>query len=119
MRNAVSDAWGLDADAHEDRIARRCYLGAAAIPLIGAGVGAAGSIAGGAMGGGQSSTNTIQKADPWSQQQPYLEQQFQQAANLYGNYTPSYYPNRQVAPLNDVQRASLGNIEATGLNGTP
>lgn len=47
------------------------------------------------MGGVGASTNTVQKSDPWVNQQPYLQQGFQQANNIYQqgpfNYAASPY----------------------------
>lgn len=48
-------------------------------------------------GGGQQSTQTIQKADPWAGQQPYLSDIFAQAQNLNANAKPQYYPGQTVA----------------------
>jgi hypothetical protein len=48
-------------------------------------------------GGGGTSTNTIQNADPWSEQQGYLKDVFSQAQNLYYNYNPQYYPGQTYA----------------------
>ena len=52
----------------------------------------------GKKGGGGSST-TVQKADPWAGQQPYLQDIFQQAQQLYnaGGMAPNYYPGQTVA----------------------
>ena len=52
----------------------------------------------GSKGGG--STTTVQKADPWSGQQPYLKEIFQEAQGLYqsGGMAPAYYPGQTVAP---------------------
>lgn len=49
-----------------------------------------GGILGGGGGGGNSTT--VQKADPWSGQQPYLTQQFQEAQKLYQDKTPQLDP---------------------------
>lgn len=50
--------------------------------------------------GGGGSTTTVQKADPWSGQQPYLKEVFREAQNLYqsGALSPDYYPGQTVAP---------------------
>jgi hypothetical protein len=71
-------------------------------------------------GGSQQSgsTTTVQKADPWSGQQPYLKQGFQGAQNLYENYTPGYYPNSTNAPMNEWQANSLSGIYNRGLGGS-
>jgi hypothetical protein len=51
------------------------------------------------MGGGGGGTTTVQKADPWSGQQPYLSDVFSQAQNLYnsGALAPDYYSGNTVA----------------------
>lgn len=41
-------------------------------------------------GSGSSTTQTVQKADPWAGQQPYLYEQFAAAQNLFNNKTPQY-----------------------------
>lgn len=49
--------------------------------------------------GGSVPKNTTQttKSEPWSGQQPYLQQIFAQAQQLYNNDRPQYYPGQQVA----------------------
>ena len=52
------------------------------------------------MGGkGGGSSTTVQKADPWSGQQPYLKDIFEEAQKLYqnGGMAPDYYPGQTVA----------------------
>lgn len=48
-------------------------------------------------GGGSSTTNTV--AEPWSGQQPYLTDVFQQSSSLYGSgdLAPAYYSGNTVA----------------------
>ena len=84
---------------------------------------------GGGSGGG-GSTTTVQKADPWSGQQPYLTDTFKQAQNLDQTYTPSYYggntngligtaqssTNGTVAPLSNATLQSVGQGEALANN---
>ena len=50
-------------------------------------------------GGGGGNTTTVQKADPWSGQQPYLSDVFSQSQNLYnsGALAPDYYGGNTVA----------------------
>lgn len=74
------------------------------------------------MGGGGSkssgSTTTVQKADPWSGVQPWLQTGYDALANLYGTPTwdssgnlssftlgsgPSYYPNSTLADVNAME----------------
>lgn len=62
---------------------------------------------------GTTTTTTQQSTAPWSVQQPYLEQGFQGAQNLYQNWVPQYYPDSTVAPFTDLQNAGLGTIGQT------
>lgn len=56
--------------------------------------------------GGGNSTTTVQEADPWDVQQPYLKFLFEEAQKLYAGdeeagiapQTPQYYPDQTVAP---------------------
>ena len=52
------------------------------------------------MGSSGGSSTTVQKADPWKGQQPYLKNVFSEAQKLYesGNITGDYYPGGTVAP---------------------
>lgn len=57
------------------------------------------------MSGGGGSQTVKQNADPWSGVQPYLKDAFTQAANLYSQAPPAYYPGQTVAarsPLSDI-----------------
>lgn len=51
------------------------------------------------MGGGGGGTTTVQKADPWEGQQPYLKDVFSEADRLYnsGQLAPDYYKGNTVA----------------------
>jgi hypothetical protein len=71
---------------------------------------------GGSQPSGQ--TTTVQKADPWPGQQPYLAQTFQGAQNLYENYSPGYYPNSTNAPMNEWQGNALTGVYNRGLGGS-
>lgn len=55
------------------------------------------------MSGGGGSTQTVQKADPWGGQQPYLKDIFTNAQNVYHNQTPQYYPGQTVAGFTPTQ----------------
>ena len=59
-------------------------------------------------GGGGGNTTTVQKADPWEGQQPYLKDIYAQTGGLYGSgmgYTP--YSGPRVAGLSDIQRQGM------------
>ena len=59
-------------------------------------------------GGGGGNTTTVEKADPWEGQQPYLKDIYAQTGGLYGSgmgYTP--YSGPRVAGLSDIQRQGM------------
>ena len=57
---------------------------------------------GGGGGGGQN-TQTVQKADPWSGQQPFLTDVFQQAQNRYNAASPNFFPNSTVQGFDPLE----------------
>lgn len=60
------------------------------------------------MNSGGGDTTTVQKADPWGGQQPYLKDIYAQTGGLYGSgmgYTP--YSGPRVAGLSDIQRQGM------------
>jgi hypothetical protein len=66
---------------------------------------------------GGSQTTTVQQADPWSGQQPYLQDLFAQAQDLYYNQPQSYYPGQTVAPFNADQLQAQQWLKNYALNG--
>lgn len=70
------------------------------------------------------STTTVQKSDPWSGQQPYLQSVFQNAQNVYGQMSGNNGANA-VAPMTanqnqainltqqQVGQSNLGGVQAT------
>ena len=58
---------------------------------------------------GSSGGTTVQKADPWSGQQPYLKEVFSEAQSLYksGQLAPDYYSGQTVAPQSDWTKQAL------------
>ena len=75
------------------------YLITGQLPPMG---GAKGGSSGG--GGGQN-TQTIQKADPWEGQQPYLTSGFEAAQSRLGSSQPQFFPGSTVAPFNPNETA--------------
>lgn len=71
--------------------------------------------------GGGSSTTTVQKADPWSGQQPYLQDIFEQAKILYqnGSMAPDYYPGKTVADQSQWTQDALQMQADRAQNGSP
>ena len=72
----------------------------------------------GSKGGG--STTTVQKADPWSGQQPYLKDIFSEAQNLYnsGAMAPDYYSGNTVAPQSQWTQNALQMQADRAMNGS-
>ncbi len=75
---------------------------------------------GGGKGGG-GSTTTVQKADPWEGQQPYLQEIFQSAQQLYNNgqMAPDYYPGQTVADQSQWTQDALQMQADRAQNGSP
>lgn len=48
-------------------------------------------------GGSGGSTTTVQQADPWTGQQPYLKDKFAEAQRLYKSPGPAYFPGATLA----------------------
>lgn len=75
----------------------------------------------GGGGGSQPSgqTTTVQKADPWSGQQPFLQTGFQQVQDLYNSGGPQYYSGQTYAGPTDAQNNALNSQIALGSAGSP
>ena len=66
---------------------------------------------GGGSGGGGQSTNTVQKADPWAGQQPFLKDVFQEAQDRYNQAdSPSFFPGSTIAGFNPNELAYQQNV---------
>lgn len=65
------------------------------------------------------STTTVQKSDPWSVQQPFLESGFNQAQKLFDTGGPQYFPGQTYSPETGTQSAALAGTGALGLGGGP
>jgi len=63
--------------------------------------------------GGGGTTTQVQKADPWSGQQPYLQDIFSQAQQKYYGGQPQYYPGTTVAPQTEATTAAQGYLTGT------
>ena len=70
-------------------------------------------MSGGDSGGG-GSTTTVQRADPWEDQRPYLTYGFGQASDQYQHQVPQYYPGAITAPVDPLthqaRAALVGNV---------
>ena len=70
----------------------------------------------GGGGGGQ----TVQKADPWVGQQPYLHDMFAQAQNMFRQgYGQEYYPGQTVAGFAPQQQQAFDLTTQRALGGSP
>ena len=79
---------------------------------------------GGGGGGQTTSTQTVQKADPWEGQQPFLTTGYQQAQDRLNSAAPQYYPGSTVTPFNQNELAAqqmalnyAGSDRPTGMQG--
>lgn len=74
-------------------------------------------------GGGSSSpsgsTTSTQNTAPWTVQQPYLQQGFQNAATLANNGGPQYFPGQTYATETPTQQTALADQATLGLTGSP
>jgi hypothetical protein len=74
---------------------------------------------GGGNEGGGGTTNTVQKADPWEGQQPYLTYGFEQAKNQYSSASPTYFPNSTIAPNSNETNLAMGMQANRAVQGSP
>jgi len=74
---------------------------------------------GGGSPSGSTQTQTVTKADPWSEQQPYLKYGFQQAQDNYQGGAPAYYPGQTVAPFANETNAALDAQTNRAFQGSP
>src|SRR5690606_32049134 len=72
-----------------------------------------------AMSGGSGTTTTVQQADPWSKQQPYLEQVFREAQRLYQQPGPYYYPGQTTASFSPESELAMTAQAARAMSGSP
>jgi hypothetical protein len=70
-------------------------------------------------GGGTTTTNTVQNADPWSGQQPYLTYGFEQAQNQYNSQNPSFYPGQTYATPSAETQTALNMQGNRAMMGSP
>lgn len=72
---------------------------------------------GGSSGGGQT-TQTIQKSDPWSGQQPYLTDIFKQAQDTSKNEMP-FYPGQTYTPFSPESQLAQAWQDYRAMSGSP
>lgn len=67
-------------------------------------------------GGGGSKSTTVQRSDPWSGQQPYLQDIYKRAGNLPQQ---QYYPGQTVVPYSQFTTDTAGAMYNRGVQGSP
>lgn len=74
----------------------------------------------GGSSGGSDKTTTRQDSSPWKEQIPYLKYGMEEAARLYQDASPIYYPGSTVAQFSPEQNQAFDMIRAraTGGNAT-
>jgi hypothetical protein len=74
----------------------------------------------GGGGGGTQTTQTVQKSDPWSGQQPYLSTGFSKAQNEFLDTPPApFFPGSTVVPFSPQTQLALQMQENRAINGSP
>lgn len=76
----------------------------------------------GLCGGGRSApatTTTVQSADPWRGQQPYLTDLFSKARKVNNTGIPSYFPGSTVTPFSQETNQAMQMQATRAANGSP
>lgn len=73
---------------------------------------------GGGGGGSTVQSSTVQKADPWSEQQPYLKEQYQTAQQL-GQQPSEFYPGQTFSSFSPETEAALAAQTNRAVQGSP
>lgn len=75
---------------------------------------------GGGSGGGGTSTQTVEKADPWEGQQPFLKDVFAKAQSRYNDpNSPSFFPNSTVENFNPLETSYQNSVVDYAQGGRP
>ena len=64
-------------------------------------------------------TTSVQRSDPWSGVQPFLERQYAEANRLYNTGGPQFYPFSTVTPFARQTEAALTGMENRATQGSP
>jgi hypothetical protein len=72
---------------------------------------------GGSSGGDSQKTTSNQVSEPWSEQIPFLKYGMNEAARLYQQQGPNYYPGSTVAPFSAEQNQAFGMGTQRALGG--
>jgi hypothetical protein len=75
---------------------------------------------GGSPSGGGGETTTVQKSDPWPEQQPYLVKGFQNTEQQFLNSPPpQFYPGNTTVPFSPETNTALEMQAKRAINGSP
>ena len=74
---------------------------------------------GGGGSGGGTSTNTVEKSDPWEGQQPFLKDVFAQAQNRYNESGPSFFPDSTITDFNPLETSYQNQVVNYAQGGRP
>jgi hypothetical protein len=78
-----------------------------------------GGVLGGLFGGGDSTTTSVQKADPWEGVQPALKELYSGALSNYQSGGPQYYPGSTIAPQSPTTQLAQQGIYNLATNPSP
>lgn len=70
-------------------------------------------------GGGGGTSTTVQKADPWKGQQPYLTDVFAKAQNINRTAVPQYFPDSTVTPFSPETSQAMQMQASRATSGSP
>jgi hypothetical protein len=74
----------------------------------------------GGGGGGTQTTQTVEKADPWEGQQPYLTRGFAEAEKMFLDQpAPAFYPGSTVVPYSAETNLAIERQKNRAINGSP
>ncbi len=74
---------------------------------------------GGSSGGGGTSTQTVEKADPWEGQQPFLKDVFQKAQDRFNEAGPNFFQGSTVAGFNPLETSYQNQVVDYAQGGRP
>lgn len=74
---------------------------------------------GGSSGGGGTSTQTVEKADPWEGQQPYLKDVFQKAQDRFNDAGPNFFQGSTVSGFNPLETSYQNQVVDYAQGGRP
>jgi len=74
---------------------------------------------GGGGGGQNTATQTVEKADPWAGQQPFLTDVFAQAQDRYNEDGPGFFPDSTISGFNPLETSYQNSVVDYAQGGRP